>query len=284
MSHSTFLRLAAVLLLIGLVTAALAAPAPTPAPVISIGPRASDCDNSALKLGIFWGDFATRVRVDKSGTAGTDLSLENNLGLKKNRPLLLADFTWRASRKWNWDFEYSNVDRTADAKANVPVTYNGTSFDITEQVTTHFETQLFSLRWRYSFYDRPETRIGAALGVGGFYLQSKILGVDQNGNSVHPSVSAPVPIPELGLKVTQRVFGKTFFEAYYNYFFLNYKGVSGRASDLNAGLEYLFDRHFGLNASYLYKTWNISANDVSDFSGKLNYTVKGPALTANYYF
>ena len=257
----------------------------------SFSPQAADVDNSNIKLGVYWANFHTNLRVDSvSGTRieGTPIDLESLLGLKSSEALFIGDLTWRSSRKWNWDLEYANVPRTHTIAPGTPidVTFDGVAYDITsdQPATTKFNTPLFSLRWRYSFYDHPETRIGGAFGLGGFYLNSSIHGTPPNSETATTkSANDPVPLPELGLKITQRIADKTFFNVYYNYFFVNYKGYGGNATDLNAGFDYLFDRHLGLSLDYLYKLWDVHS-DTGSVQGAFNYRLSGPAVTLNWYF
>jgi hypothetical protein len=280
--------IAVLFLTLAVIATAAAAPAPPPS---IFNPPASAVDNSNIKLGVLWANFHTNVRVDSaSGTKieGTPISMEDLLGLKSKEALFIGSATWRSARKWNWDFEYSNVPRTHTIAPGTPlsVTFNGVTYDITssQPATTKFNTPLFSLRWRYSFYDHPATRIGLALGIGGFYLNSSIMGTPPDSETVvTKTANAPIPIPEIGLKLTQRIADKTFFNVYYNYFLLKYKGYEGNASDLDAGFDYLFTRHLGLSLNYMYKAWNLSSNSGS-VQGNFNYRVSGPALTANYYF
>jgi hypothetical protein len=287
MLHSPFRLFAAVLLVALVATAAHAAPVVAPLTL-----TAAQDDNSSIKLGVLWGDFLTHIRVDPTNSSGfgTSLSLENNLGLKKNEPLFLASATWRATEKQNVDFEYTDIDRSASSTKSQTIVFGNHTYVVNPvtPILTHFDTRLFSVRYRYSFIDQPETRVGAALGIGVLDLQSGVSEPGATAASTGTGVPATseditVPVPELGLKLTQRVADQFFFNAYVNYLALKYDSYTGSAADLTAGFDYLFDQHWGLSLDYLYKRWDVNSNSGS-FRGNVNYTVSGPALTADYYF
>jgi hypothetical protein len=278
MVRSCAVSLVVVLLLTLVVIAA--APADSP-----FNPTASAVDNSSITLGVYWPNFLTHIRVDSAGGTkiGTPLTLEGNgpneLGLKKNAALFLGSADWRIGRKQNLDFEYTDVSRSATV-SDVDFLFKGVTY--TTDVTTHFDTAVFSVRYRYSFYDAPATRVGYALGIEALDLKSGVASPATNsGKPLDEDIT--VPIPELGAKLTQRLADKTFFNLYANFMVLKYKQWSGNAEDINAGFEYLFDKNVGVSLDWLYKRWDVSSGSGS-FVGNMNYAMSGPALSASYYF
>ena len=238
----------------------------------------SSYDGSSIKVGIFRPHLDTDMQADSSdGTLGTALDLERDLGLDDAKTVFWAGGTWRASRRQNVDFDYTNLSRSATQETSIPIVFNGETFAVDTTTSTHFNTRLYSLRYRYSFYDQPKTRIGAALGIGAAKLSAGISGEGPTGEPESESVDATIPLPEIGLKGSTELARNLFFNAYFNYMAVRYKGWHGNASDLNAGFAYMLDPHWGVELNYVRRVWDVSASK-SSFTGHLDYTVSGAAV------
>jgi hypothetical protein len=123
---------------------------------------------------VLW--FGDNVRVDsEDGSTGTDLSIAEDLGFTTNKFQPRMSFRWRPGHRHELEAAYQFARRSADKTLERTISVGDTSFAAGLQIHSVFNTDNAVLTYRYSIMAHERTQLGAALGLGAFFLK---VGVD----------------------------------------------------------------------------------------------------------
>jgi len=124
------------------------------------------------------------VRVDGSQGAGTDLDLEEDLGLSGTRLQPRFDFRWRPGRRHELEVGYQFVRRDGDKTLTRDIAYGDTTFTAGLTVRSRYDTDYAFLTYRFAFVAREKTQIGVGLGFGALLFHTGIDALAEGGGMV----------------------------------------------------------------------------------------------------
>jgi hypothetical protein len=163
--------------------------------VAATGVRAEDLGNhlydryqAGVSGSAIW--FGGNIRVDnESGSTGTDLNIAEDLGFSTNRFQPRVSFRWRPGHRHELEAGYQFARRSADKTLDRTISVGDTSFAAGMQIHSVFNTDNAVLTYRYAIMAHERTQLGAALGLGAFFLK---VGVDGqvSASSENQSASA----------------------------------------------------------------------------------------------
>jgi hypothetical protein len=115
--------------------------------------------------------LGTNIRVDSERTGqGTDLDVEDDLGLDKSVPEPRFAARWRPGRKHEIEGGFQFAERSAEKMLERTISVADTTFDVGANVRTRFNTNQAFLTYRYAIFDNERSQIGAGLGLGAIFL------------------------------------------------------------------------------------------------------------------
>lgn len=237
-----------------------------------------------VQLGAFRPSIDSRIQVDRStsGAAGTNLHLEDELGLPEHKTLGTLLVGARFGDRWRAEFEYFSLKRSADKTVlATEIVVDDTTFPVSAAIDSEFDSKVARASVGYSFYKTDEAEAGAVAGlhVTRFKFVAEGLGqVDGSTVAVRREEAAhTVPLPTIGAYGTWSFAPSWLASGRADAFAINYKGHKGRLLNLQANLQYRFTGNFALGAGWRYDQYKLTETR-RDPRGEVRYTFQGPQV------
>ncbi|MEJ2657413.1 MAG: hypothetical protein P8012_09480 [Desulfobacterales bacterium] len=122
---------------------------------------------SAFELGVrgyYWfPDVSGDIRVDDDGIVGTELDLENDMGLDSESYPIIEAFA--GAGKHHLSLAYYNLDYDGDTVLSKDIYFNGELFQANERIVSNLEYDNYDVMYRYDLIDLENFLAGGSLGV-----------------------------------------------------------------------------------------------------------------------
>jgi hypothetical protein len=237
----------------------------------------------------FWGQLEyffptidSTARLDFPGTnlPGTQVRLEDDLGLddRKGVPYLLLGT--RFGQDWRLEFEYYRLERKADRTIDRDISWGDINFPVSAQLSSEFNSTVYRLTGGYSFLHTPQYELGGSFGL---HVTDFKLGLSGQGNGgaglgfQREERDQLVPLPTLGLYGNWQVAEQWVLRGRVDFLSFKYDEYDGRLINLMAGADWRFTKNWGLGVGYRYVDYRVSSTDV-DFHGEVKYEFRGPTV------
>ena len=157
--------------------------------------KANLYDKFQLNLSVTGVILNSDIRIDGSGGTGTDIDVEDDLGMEKTKIQPRFSLRWRPGRRHELEGGYQWARRNADKRLSRDIEFGDSSFTAGADIHSTFNTDLAFLTYRFAFMAKERTQIGAALGLGVLFLD---VGVEALGTGTGPGAGRSF---EVGKKV-----------------------------------------------------------------------------------
>jgi len=150
--------------------------------------------------GTFLSTFDTRVAYSPRGLVGGFIQAEDDLGLSEEINTFGASARYRLSDRHRLEAAFTLIDRTATRTVTDQIDWGDVVYEVGAEVTTGLRTNLFSVKWKYSFSDSGRLDAGLSAGLSTFEIdaslsgQGTINGVPKAGATEGAAFVAPVPL------------------------------------------------------------------------------------------
>lgn len=231
----------------------------------------------SVSAGAFITDHDTRIRLDTDAGLGTEVSLENDLGLDATTNIKRVDAAWRFSERHRALFGVFDLSQTGSKTLDRDFVIDGETYSTDEAILTDWKMQLFELGYAYRI--RGNERTQWWLNVSFFIQNTEITVVETATGGDVSSEDVVLPLPKFGLAV-DHVFNEHWFgHAGVDVFKLEIGDVGGSLVDLRATLDYRFTENFSIGAGWHLINVDVNLDrSVSDWQGRFNWETRGILL------
>ena len=240
--------------------------------------------------GVFLPKFDTSARVDTSLGIGTEINLEDDLGLTSDETTFWGDVSWRFARKHRLTVAYFGFTRGAGAVANKELIIGDETFPVGASLSTEFKLQIVPIAYSYSFMNEDKYEFGASLGVHWYTMDFSVLGSASLNNldaDFAVSVDANAPMPLLGLFFDYHFTPRWSAGFHGQVFALDLDddtfSFSGTVTNLRLSTEYWVFNNVGLGVAVSWFKLDVDLDD-SDWKGSVDYEYWGPQIYATIRF
>ena len=244
-----------------------------------------------LNLGGFFQRFETTVRVDSEKFGqGTEVNLEDDLGLSSNQANLRADGYWRFGRHGRIEFAYTGWNRQADHVIDRDITIGDTTYHAGASLDSRLRVNLVELYYSYSFWNTPKFEAGLQLGLSGAFSKTQFEGtgtISGGGGSTGGSFSTEdrslvAPIPAIGIGARWTIVPKLLVSGRFRGLGATIDNVKASSTQGRVALDYYPWKNVGLGAAYDYM--DIKIEKQSSPSVELDYKFSGPLAYLSLVF
>ena len=234
----------------------------------------------------------TVVVTDATGTVGTGISFEQNLGLDDNDGTGLLEFTWRFAKRHDVSYNFFNLDRSSITdSSSTTIAVGEEVFDITLPIRSFFDITVHEVAYSYSliFDQRKNLSVGIGLSV-----QDLELGLQGTASSPNPgaiinsNLDSTAPLPTLNIGFDYAFTDKWIFESQLGWLavdldFAADESLSGQIINGSVGVRWNTFKNVGFFAQY--RLFDVDVDyDVNDVIFALDYDYMGPALGVSARF
>ena len=154
---------------------------------------------SAFELGVrgyYWSpELSGVIRVDDAGIVGTELDLENDLGVDNESYPIIEVFTGIGNH--HLSLAFYNLDYDGDTVLTKDIYFNGKLFQANERIANSLEYDNYDVMYRYDLIDLENFLAGGSLG-----LVARMVVFDGSASIASATVTTKedftAPIPMIG--------------------------------------------------------------------------------------
>jgi hypothetical protein len=209
------------------------------------------------------------VRVDGQ-VRGTDVDLEQSVGLDKDVTTLELELSWRFAAKHRIGLRTFQLKRDAEKAIDETIVIRDQVIPINTSLRTESTTTLAFADYRYSFIRNPRMELAGSVGVlAGRYefefdASSPVVDIDR---------SATVPAPVLGARLDLFFTPRWTGSVYANGAAYEFNNVDARVYYAGVSTEYMITRHLGLGLRFDLLGINLEL-EKSGFRGEIDLSTQ----------
>jgi hypothetical protein len=236
--------------------------------------REPAAERGSVMLAAFNTGRTTDARVDSDSRNGTDLDLEDDLGLERYMTVArLSGYVWITQRQ-RIDVSLFDLSREASKELEKDIALGDKTFAIDADVSTRNELQIYKLDYTFAPLSRDRGFLGV---VAGLYVARTGVAVNDTARGASESRQLTAPLPVFGLR-GEYAFGHRFtLRGAAELFAIATGGIDGRLHDSYVGVDYSFGKRFALGVAYNDVSMHVAA-DEAGFHGLLDAGYRGALL------
>ncbi len=232
-------------------------------------------------LGAFSAKTNTEIRLDATdGSFGTSLNLEDDLDFGDSESLPWIDFFARLGNRHRVGITYYDLSRSSVKQLSGEVKLGDSTFPVSAQVDSFFESRIFRLAYGYSFSQSDNHEAGL---LAGLHVTEIGLGMKTLNGVVDESADATAPLPMFGLFGSVALPHKWRFRGWGQVFALNFENFDGSMLNVTAVVEHDTFDNVGFGFGYSLFQFDLKAED-ADLRGDFKYAFQGPTAYMNIMF
>jgi len=189
----------------------------------------------SIGLGAFFTDRDSHTRVDGETDTGTDVDLENDLGLDKSDTVFRVEAYWRFAEKHRFDFSAFDLSRSASKEIDKDIIWNDTTFPINTRVDAQLDLAIYKAAYTWTFLKRDRSFLGVTAGL---YVADIGASLSATGTELRESSDLTAPLPVVGLRGEYRFADRWSLRGSGEIFSIEYGDYEGTLTDLFVGLDY----------------------------------------------
>lgn len=242
-------------------------------------------DRFKISAGLFAATTTTAINLGgNTGSTGTDVDFEKDLGLKRDVQTFLGNFQWRISRRWRFDFSYYQLNRSSNFTIQRSFDFGNHSYTMNTNVNSYFNTSIYRVSWGYAILAKPTAELGVLLGA--HTLQTSLgVGLSAGGAGVAYSdnFNFTAPLPDLGIWGGWALNKSWALNGEFDYLSVTAGNIKGEIVGYNASLQYKATKHLDLALGYTGFNFTIDAKS-NNQNGHIGWGYHGPSISADFRF
>jgi hypothetical protein len=235
-------------------------------------------DRFALRVTYFSPSVETFLRLDRTtGQAGTDLVVEDDLGLEDKPQQARAEMIIRLREKNRLRVDYFKLTRYGNQVLDTTINFGDETFVVNERVESMIDWRQLGLTYTRSvlYFDRFE--LGAGLGIA--LLETRARGkVQRVTGNVEESEDGIAPFPTFALDMTWRISKRWSLNIRGQTFTANTDDFDASLSDYHGDIQYRWRKNFTVGLGYTSLRIEAESLDTDDMRGKFQQDLDGPEL------
>ena len=236
-----------------------------------------------IKLGGYVPITDTNIRVDGTGGLGlgTEIDLENDLGLDEELTTYRIDAQWRFFDRHRLNFSFFDLTRDATTSLRRNTQIGDILFPTGDILNSKWEHKVYVASYTWSFLQTNKYEVG--LNIGAHVTRLKLQVAGQGILGFNAEVDAvTVPLPVLGLTGAYAFTPKLVLKPAAGVFYLKIDEWEGSLVNFDLDLEYNAWKYVGFGIGYNYFRLNIDL-EAERFHGSAEYQYHGFKFFLKFY-
>ncbi len=228
-----------------------------------------------LTAGLLSATTQTDFRLDADdGTLGTDVSAEDDLGLRDQSEMGDVELELRIRERHRVRFNYFRLDRRATTTIARQIQFGNNVFDPGDVADSRLDWREFSVTYGYTILRRARYEIYGSFGL---HIAEVGAAGEVDADNIREEQNESFPLPAVGAGTLVRITDRFHAEARVGYLSVNYEDLDATIIDLRGAVLYRFNRNLALGAAYVFTEREGTSEDVGD-SGHFELRNDGPEL------
>jgi len=229
-------------------------------------------ERASIIVGAFITDRQSETRFDSDTGDGTDIDMENDLGLESSTNVArLGGYVWLGKRS-RLDGAYFDLSRSATIPIKETIDFGDETFQINTALNTEANLKIIKADYTFAVLAKDRGYLGVTAGLyiaeTGFALSQPTL-----GRAETEDVTAPLPL--LGLRGDYAITDRITLTGAAQWFGYSTNEFDGRLTDFYVGADYGFGKRMAVGLAYDRVSMSIGAQEDGGFSGQLDWGYDG---------
>lgn len=245
-------------------------------------------DTFSVRVSGYVTQFDTTVRANGEGQRGTDIDLNNDLGLDSDNIIALVGLTWRPFEHHEFGFSYYQDDYEAARVLRRDIDFDGTIYPASATVRADYSLDTYELNYIWWVGKDDNWALGPRLGLVWYKIDLGLaMELDVNGNpgsaEFNEDVSADLPAPSIGASWRWTPAQDWRLSAEAGYFTVDINDIDADVTFFRAGVEWYPWERFGFLLDYTFNDIDATV-DRNSFNGRFEFEDSGLRVGAVYRF
>jgi len=231
-------------------------------------------DRFALRVSYFGAGLDTFLRLDQTnGQPGTDLRVEDDLGLEDKSNMARMEMIFRLREKNRLRVDYFKSTRFGDKVLNKTIRFGDQTFLVNDRAQTSIDYRALGLTYTRSvlYFDRFELGVGIGISLIEAHAKGEVV-----ARNVREKEDGVAPYPTIALDSTWRISKRWSFNGRAQTFTANTSDFTGSLSDYHGDIQYRWRRNFAFGLGYTSLRIRAESTSTKNMPGKFNQDIKGP--------
>jgi hypothetical protein len=234
----------------------------------------------SVSLGVFITDRDFNTRINGEAGSGTDVDLEDDLGLRGSDSVFRVDGYWRFADKHRFDFSAFDLSRSATKQIEREIDWGDTTYPISATLETDVDLAIYKAAYTYMFLKQDRSFLGGTIGLYiadiGTSLSSPNTGSIESNN-----VTAPMPV--IGLRGEYRFADRWSLRGSGEFFVVDSGDVDGSLYDIYAGVDFSATQNVAIGLGFNAVKIDIGV-DKNSFQGNVDWQYSGALAFLKFDF
>jgi hypothetical protein len=252
--------------------------------VLSVAPFSSAVAETdprfSVGVGAFFTDRDSRARIDGDSGSGTDVDLENDLGLDKSDTVIRVDGYWRFAEKHRIDLSAFDLSRSASKLIEKDIVWGDTTYPVSTQVDAELDLAIYKLAYTWEFLKRGRSFLGATAGL---YVMDIGTSLSASTLASRESHDVTAPLPVFGLRGEYRFADRWSLRGSAEVFVIEYGDYDGSLYDFFAGLDFSITDNIAVGVGINSVELDVGVTKGS-FQGNLDWKYDGALAYLKFDF
>ncbi len=238
-------------------------------------------ERSSFTIGVFITDRRSTARLDSTLGPGTDIDLENDLGMETSSTVArIGGYYWITPRQ-RLDFSLFDLSRTSTKQIDQMIDFGDEVFNVNTVVSAKSDLTILKAAYTFAVVDRERGFLGI---TGGLYVASTTLALSEATLGTAKSEDLTAPLPVIGLRGEYEITDRITLRGAGEWFQIDTGDVSGSLNDIYVGVDYGFNERMAVGLAYNDVSMNIGASETGGFEGALDWGYDGFLLYFKFDF
>lgn len=241
----------------------------------------SDREGASILFGTFITDRDTSARLDSGLSDGSDIDLEDDLGLEGSSTVARLGGYWWINDRHRLDVSYFDLSRDASKRIQETIEFGDEIFAIDTVVTVTSDLTVVKTDYTFALLARDRGYLGI---TGGLYVSQTTLGISAANVSAREEQDVTAPLPVVGLRGDYAITDHITLRGVVQIFDYSADNVDGSLTDFYFGADYSFGDHWAVGLAWNEVTMTLSAEDDNGRNGSLDWGYDGALLYVKFDF
>lgn len=235
----------------------------------------------SVAIGGYLPSVSSQGQLSSSSNSGTDIDLENSLGLPTSSQSLVLDAAVRVGDRSLITANYFAFSRSGSTTLTDTIHFGNGTYVPGAFVSANGGLSYFGFSYRYYFLRHPRWQIGGGIGLDELDVNASIVGIQTVAavtDTVRRAVAVAAPAPMLGLFADWEVLRHFYLRGSAEYMSIAVSDASGSITDDRAALEWYAVKQYGIGLGYHYVALKVDKTLRTGSELKFDYLVQGPTL------
>lgn len=229
-------------------------------------------ERASIILGAFITDRQSNTRFDSASGNGTDIDMEDDLGLESSTNVArLGGYVW-LGRRHRLDGAYFDLSRSASIPIDETINFGDQTFQINTVLNTESNLKIAKADYTFAVLAKDRGWLGVTAGLyiakTGFALSQPTL-----GRAESEDVTAPLPL--FGLRGDYAINDRITLRGATQFLGFKTDELEGHLTDFYVGADYGFGQRMAVGLAYNSVSMNIGRENANGFNGRLDWGYDG---------